>query len=153
MQKISADAMPLYAVPDKLARQFIEWIWGAREKTCFDFEVLTYPRSCMTVAKLGDEVAMMIPLQPVLMFESMVRKPGLTDRQSAMCLYRISKVVEKAMGDTGHREAYFLTNVAQEAETASHHGWTKALYDPEKQTWLMKRKTEAVEVAKDTKCS
>ena len=143
MKKISADVMPLYAVPEADAKKFIEWVWEVREKVQFDYDTLSYPRSCMTRAQDEDETLMMIPLQPVLMFESLTRKPGLTDRQSALCLHRIGEVVEKAMEDTGHREAYFLTNDAREAETCSRHGWTKCLYDPEKKIWLMKRKTEA----------
>jgi hypothetical protein len=151
MQKITADVMPLCDVPEADAKKFTEWVWNVKDKVCFDPDTLSYPRSCMTRAQNGEETLMMIPLQPVLMFESMTRKPGLTDRQSAMCLFKIGEVVEEAMQDSGHKEAYFLTNDAQEAETCSRHGWTKALYDPEKKTWLMKRKTQSAttEVTKD----
>jgi hypothetical protein len=143
MKKITADVMPLYAVPEEDAKKFIQWVWSARDKVNFDPDTLLYPRSCMTRAQNEEETLMLIPLQPVLMFESMARKPELSDGQSVYCLHKIGQVVESLMEDTGHREAYFLTNDEREAETCSRHGWTKALYDPEKKTWLMKRKTEA----------
>lgn len=146
MQKITSSIMPLYAVPEADAKKFIEWVWDVRQKVQFDYETLTYPRSCMTRAQNEEETLMLIPLQPVLMFESMTRKPNLSDRQSALCLYRIGQEVERVAKDTGHREAYFLTNDAREADTCSHHGWTKALYDPEKKTWLMKRKFNAEQI-------
>ena len=142
MQTITADMMPLYSVPLKDAQTFTKWVFDVRHKVSFDMDTLGYPRSCMTRAKQGDEMVMMIPIQPVLMFESMVRKPGLTDRQAAMAMFKIGEAVERAMVDTLHREAYFLTNDEREAETCSRHGWTKVLFDPEKKMWLMKRKHE-----------
>jgi hypothetical protein len=153
MKKVTADVMPIGSVPVEDAKKFISWIWDARFTTQFDKDTLSYPRSCMTRAQNDEETLMMVPIHPVLMFESMARKPGLTDRQSALCLWRIGQVVEKAMEDTGHREAFFLTNDSQEAETCSHHGWTKALYDPEKKTWLMKRKVAEPSVNSETTCS
>lgn len=142
MQKITADVMPLYSVPPEDAKLFTKWVYDVRHRVSFDMDTLNYPRSCMTLAKQGDETVMMIPLQPVLMFESMVRKPDLSPRQAAMCMWRIGEQVEQAMTHTGHREAYFLTNDAQEVETCSRHGWTVCLQDTERGQWLMKRKTE-----------
>jgi hypothetical protein len=144
LQKISADVMPLHAVPEDDAKKFIKWVWDVRHDVDFDYDTLSYPRSCMTRAQAGDETLMLIPLQPVLMFESMVHKPGMSDRETALCMARIGEVVEQAAVDTGHKESYFLTNDAREAETCSRHGWTKVLHDPEKRVWLMKRKFEKV---------
>jgi hypothetical protein len=135
--------MPLYAVPEEDAKQFIEWVWNVRQQVNFDYDTLTYPRSCMTRALDGAQTLMMIPIQPVLMFESMVHNPELSKPKIALCMSRIGETVEDAMKLTGHREAYFLTNDAQEAETCSNHGWTKALYDPEKKIYLMKKKIPA----------
>jgi hypothetical protein len=157
--QITATAMPMYAVPQEDAELFLKWVWDQREQTDFDMKTLSYPRSCMTRAQNDTETLMLLPLQPVLMFESLIRKPGLTDRQSALGLFRIGQVVEDAMKKTGHAEAYFLTNSEQEANTCANHGWVKALHDPEKKIWLMKRQVQlpdyrsAAPIADGEKCA
>ena len=143
MSKITADVMPLYAVSEEDAKKFIEWIWSVRDKTQFDYDTLTYPRSCMTRAQNEEEIVMLIPLQPVLMFESMARKPGTTDREAVLALLSIDQKVQDIMKDTGHREAYFITNDKGFADISEKNGWIKSLYDPEKNTYLMKRKVAA----------
>lgn len=123
MKKIRADLMPLYALPEEDARKFIAWVWALRDKNAFDMKVLSYPRACMTRAQDEDGTLMMVPLQPVLMYESLAPKPGLTDREMALCLKRISEIVEQAMRDTGHAETYFLTTEDKMAGIAATHGW------------------------------
>lgn len=149
MKPIVAELTPLYAVKQADANLFMQWVWKVRQLVNFDQDTLSYPRSCMTRASSGDETLMMVPLQPVLMFESMVRNPDITDLQSAICLRKIADVVEAAMVDTMHREAYFMTNNEKEADLCAARGWTKALYDPEKNTWLMKRKHALAEIQHD----
>jgi len=141
---IHAELAPIYAVPEADAKLFIQWVYDQRKNTNFDMDTLSYPRSCMTTAKAGDETLMMIPLQPTLWFESMIKKPGLTDRQSAMCMYKIGDAVERAAKDTGHKEGYFLTNSAAEVDAVSKRGWTIVLHDAERGQWLMKKKLNPV---------
>lgn len=142
--KITADFMPVSCVTLPDAELFIKWIWAQRETSNFDPETLGYPRSCMTMAKAGEDTLMFIPLQPILFFESMAKKPGLTDKQSALCMWRIGELVEQTMKLTGHAESYFITNDEQESTTCSRHGWTIVMHDAEKNLWLMKRKTQVV---------
>ncbi len=140
MREITADVMPLYAVPEEDAQKFIKWIWDVRQKVCFDADTLAYPRSCMTMAKIDGETSLMIPLQPVLMFESLARKPGLSNRETAVCMLRIGESVEDIAKLTGHAEGYFFTNDYPEVLACSKNGWTVYLHDPEKGVWMMKRK-------------
>jgi hypothetical protein len=144
MQKITADFQTVGTVSLSDATVFIKWIWEQREKTDFDPQVLSYPRACMTIAKSGDEPLMFIPLQPVLFFESMAKKPGLSDKEAALCMWKIGEIVEQTMKLTGHAESYFITNSETESVTCSRHGWTVVMHDAEKNLWLMKRKTEVV---------
>lgn len=139
--RITADFQTVGTVSLSDAKLFIDWIWEQRETTNFDAEVLSYPRACMTSAKNEEETLMFIPLQPVLFFESMAKKPGITDKQAAMCMWRIGELVEETMKLTGHAESYFITNSEQESVTCSRHGWSVAMHDQAKGLWLMKRKT------------
>jgi hypothetical protein len=139
VQTITADICPMYAVKPEDVKLFIHWMSEQRAQVDFDKETLSYPRSCMTHARKGEETVAMIPLQPVLMFESLVRKPELTKRQTALSLYRIGEEVERIAKDTGHREAYFITNDRDEAASCAKHGWTIELEDG-RGKWLMKRK-------------
>lgn len=143
MKKIIASVMPVGSVPMDDAKKFITWMWKAKEQTNFDQDALSYPRSCMTMAQQDGETVMMIPLHPVLMFESMVKKEGLSDRQAALGMYRIGEVVESVAKDTGHGEAYFITNDAREVHTTSRHGWTVVMHDADRGVWLLKRKVGA----------
>lgn len=126
------------------ATLFIEWMREQRGNTDFDLQVLSYTKSCMTLAKSGDETLMMIPLQPVLFFESMAKKPGLSDKAAALCMWRIGEIVDQTMKLTGHAESYFITNNERESITCSRHGWTVVMHDSLKNLWLMKHKTEVV---------
>jgi hypothetical protein len=149
MFKVEAEIMPLCSVLLEDVKKFISWIWDARLKTCFDMETLTYPRSCMTLAKIDGETSVMIPLQPVLMFESLVRKPGISNRETAISMLKIGEVVERVARDTGHREAYFITNDEPEVVACSKNGWIVYMHDVEKGVYLMKRKFIAVDYTKN----
>jgi hypothetical protein len=142
MQKITAEICPMYAVKPEDAALFSGWASLQRSNIDLDKSVLSYPRSCMTRALIGSETIAMIPLQPVFMFESLVHKPELTAKQTAMALWRIGETTEQVAALTGHREAYFITNDEAEARSCEKHGWEICLHDQVKQQWLMKRKFE-----------
>ena len=138
MQKITADIAALCNVSEADAELFIKWVWALRSKNAFDMKVMTYPRTCMARVQNEEETIMLLPFQPVLMYESLAPKPGLTDRQRALGLWRIGQVVEQAMKDTGLMEAYFLTTDDREAEVCAAHGWEEV----SKQFHVMKRRIE-----------
>lgn len=121
MKRITADIMALCKLPMEDTKKFISWI--LRKRNNLDVKVLSYPRACMTRATEGTETLMLIPVQPVLVFESMAAKPEITDHQMAMCLWRIGEVAESAMKDTGMHEAMFLTMDDKMVKLCASHGW------------------------------
>jgi hypothetical protein len=140
MREIHAELMPLYTVPKSDAKLFIEWMQIQRASTDFDRHVLGYPRACMAQVQKGEETIAMVPLHPVFMLESLARNPNLTDSQLVLALNSIDKKIQKAMQDSGMAESFFQTNNERFAEICELHGWEKALYDPAKKEWLMKKR-------------
>jgi hypothetical protein len=140
VKKIIADAFPIYAATEQDAELFMKWVWELRHKNNFDMDVLRETRAILCKASDDSGPLMYLPAHPVLMYESLAPRPDLTNRQTAICLWRIGQVMENAMRDTGMCEAYFITSDQTEAEVCAAHGWTIAMHDPEKKTWLMKRK-------------
>lgn len=125
MKKITAKVLALCNVPLKDAENFISWIWQARTINCFDPEVLSYPRSCMTMAEDGDGATLYIPIQPVLMFESIAPRPGISPKREALSLWRIGQKLEEVSRDTGLMEQYFLCKDNRVAEICKQHGFTE----------------------------
>ena len=140
MKEIEANLMPLFAVPETDQKLFTEWMWDQRIITDFDKSVLGYPRACMTQVQQGDETIVMVPVHPVFMLESLARNPNLTDSQLVLALNRIDGLIQKLMQDSGIAEAFFQTDIERFADICEKHGWEKALYDPAKKQWLMKKR-------------
>lgn len=124
---------------EKDAENFVQWVYELKDNN-FDPGVMFYPRTIMCRAQAGEEPIVYLPLQPVLMFESLAPKPGLSSRQTAMALWKIGEAVDKAALETGFREAYFFTNDEREAQVCALHGWKIAMYDDKQKAWLMKHK-------------
>lgn len=139
-RSITASIRPLYAMVEDDVRKFVSWVWRGRKENGVDASVLSYPRTCMMTAKSGDETLLMIPLQPVLFFESMSRKEDLSDREVAICMWRIGQLQEQVAKDLGYGEGYFTTTDAGVAEITSRHGWEQVMYDADKKMFLMKKK-------------
>lgn len=123
MKKITATAMPLYECTEEDAKLFMDWVWLQRSINMFDPQVLTYPRTVMCKAGTEEETMLYIPLQPVLMWDAIAPKPGLTARQEALCLWKIGQVVEDAMKLCGFGEAYFLCSDDRVADICAEHGF------------------------------
>lgn len=140
MRNFETDFMPLCAVPESDAARFIEWMSGQRIKTNFDSSVLGYPRACMTRVRQGEETIAMVPIQPTLMLESLARNPDLTDSQLVLALASLDQQLQQLMQDSGIAETFFQTNIERFADICEAHGWIKALYDPEKHEYLMKKR-------------
>jgi hypothetical protein len=140
MEEIQAELMPLYAVSEADAKLFIKWMQTQRTNTDFDPSVLGYPRACMARVHQGEEPIAMVPIHPVFMLESLARNPELTDSQLVLALNSIDKKVQQAMQDSGIAETFFQTNNERFAYICERHGWIKALYDPVKKEWLMKKR-------------
>ena len=137
---ITAELMPVASVTPQDAELFSGWAWERREQTCFDPDTLSYPRSCMAKASDGDGSFLFLPFHPVLMFESLITKPGVSASKTALGMFRIGEQAEAIARQTGHGEAYFITNDADEVALTQKRGWVVVMQDAEKKLWLMKRK-------------
>lgn len=137
---IETNLMPVGATPENDVKLFLEWMWEQRIKTNFDKNVLGYPRTCMAQVKKAEETVALVPVHPVLMLESLARNPNLTDSELVLALDSVNDTIQQVMRDTGMAEAFFQTNIERFADICEKHGWEKALYDPAKHTWLMKKR-------------
>lgn len=138
--EIQADLLALCKVPEEDAKLFIKWMFEQKEATNFDFQTLTYPRACMARAQEATETIAMAPMHPVLMMESLAHDPNLSDSELILALARINEQLFQAMKGTGMAESFFITNNERFANTCENHGWVKAMFDPERHEWLMKRR-------------
>lgn len=123
MTKITAELLPLYALPLDEAKLFTDWVWQARKINMFDPEVLKAPRAAMVRAVNEQGPLLFVPLQPVLMLESLAPKPGLTPRQEAMSLWRVGEAVEGAAKLCGFQEVVFMTRDDRVADICAEHGF------------------------------
>jgi hypothetical protein len=138
MKRITADVLPLPTLTPQDVQNFVEWVTSIDNS--FDKDVMFYPRTVMLRA-LSDGVPIVyVPLQPVLMYESLAPRPDLSNLQRAVSLREISATVDAMATHTGHGEGYFMTNSKEEMELVTKRGWKVCLYDPERRTWLLKRK-------------
>lgn len=138
MLKIETEVMPIGFLPEEDVRVFSRWMWEQREKTNFDMATIGAPRACIIKASKGEKVLAYVPIQPVIFIESLCSSPDVTKDQLAMAFYKIQEQVKDLLRDSGHAEAYFVTTDAEFADFAEAHGWTKYLFDPEKNAWLVK---------------
>jgi len=137
-----AELMPICALPMDDAKLFAEWMKEQRFFTHFDPKVISYPRSAIVRVKNEDETTVMVPVHPVLMIESLGKKPGMGKPEAFQSLKEISDLLEEACLHTGFGEQYFLTGDESFVRAAILNGnWRVALYDQERKTWLMKRRT------------
>jgi len=143
--KIKADVIPLCHLTLEDVQSFIKWVWTLRKKNDFDMRVISHPRTVMFKASDESGPIAFVPAQPVLMFESLAPKPGLTNRQTAVSLSRINEVAESVMKDVGMLEAFFITNDEPEVKLCTARGWKVILHDPEKGQWLVKKQIELPE--------
>lgn len=140
MKRIWADILALCTVPVSDAELFSKWMLEQHVQTNFDIKTLAYPRTCMARAKDGDETIAMVPLHPFIMMESLAQKSDLTDSELVLALARIDEQLFEMMKMTGLAETFFITNNKRFADTCENHGWIKAMFDPERKEWLMKRR-------------
>lgn len=145
MKKITGDVLRQEDLTEQDAENFVAWVFAQQDKNDFDPSVMYYPRTVMCRALADEEPFLYVPLQPILMYESLASKPGTTSRQTAMGLWKISEAIDKLALETGFREAYFITSDEREATVCSLRGWTIIMHDPERKVWLMKHRVKPKE--------
>ena len=126
ISRITARIRPLYEVPLEEAKNFCAWVFSLIGRTQFDMAIMNHPRMCMTSAHdENGEPILYIPIQPVLMFDALAPRPGLSKKQIAFSMWKIGEITERAMQDSGICDAYLYTNDDDEADTCAKHGWVE----------------------------
>lgn len=141
MRGIESIVIPMCSILKSDVLKFIEWMTPEqRKKTDFDKSVIGYPRACMVQVQQNKETIVQVPLHPVLMLESLVQNPHLTDSQLVLALASINEEIQKVMQDTGMAEVFFQTTIERFADICANNGWEKNMYDPEQGKWLLKKR-------------
>jgi hypothetical protein len=109
---------------------FIAWVWAARAINAFDPKVISYPRTIMLTADkevkgCPTEPILYLPVQPVLMLESLAPKPGISPHEEAAALGRFGELLEQISKETGIQEQYFLCKDDRVADLCVKHGFTE----------------------------
>ena len=127
--KITTRCVPVGGMVKEDWENFISWVWEARKINNFDPDVVSYPRSVMLTAdketENTSEPILYLPIQPVLMLESLAPKPGITPREEALALWRLGELLEQITKDTGLQEHYFICKDDRMADYCSKHGFTE----------------------------
>jgi hypothetical protein len=135
MKKIKAEILPVASIGEDEAKTFAEWVWKMRHLNMFDMNVIGYPRTAMLKASDEEKALLYMPIQSVLMFDSIAPRPGLTPRQEALCLARIRDLVDDVAKSSRHRETYFFCKDDRVADISIKHG-----YEEIKGVRLLRRK-------------
>lgn len=136
MKKIEAEIMPVAAVPITEIPILADYMHKMLGLNMFDMDVLSYPRTVMVKASDGEEPLVYMPLQAVLMYDSLAPKPGITPRQEAVCLKKIVDAVDEAARVTGFAETWFICKDDRVADIAVRHGFQEI-----KNVRVLKKKT------------
>lgn len=136
MKQITADLLPIGAMGEEQGKDYLSWV----HPVGFDPEVLMAPRTIMARALSKDEPVLMVPVQPILRFESLATKPGMSVLQVARGLQAIGALVDQVARETGFAAAEMLTCVEAEKDLCIRRGWYVMLYDPSGPTWLLRHK-------------
>lgn len=123
MNKVKAYFCTVGDLSEQDKKNFAEWVWGARNINYFDPDVLRYPRTIITSAEDEGGALLYIPVQPVLMFESIAPRPELSPRKEALSLWRIGQMLEDVSKLTGYREQYCKDD--RVADICAKHGFTE----------------------------
>jgi hypothetical protein len=112
-----------FPMPDQ--EKFVDWIWSARKINCFDPDILLYPRTILYTAEDQDGPLLYLPVQPVLMLESLAPRPGVSPRKEALALWKLGEMLEETSRITGIQEQYFLCKDQRVVDICSRHGFDK----------------------------
>lgn len=120
--KIQAEIKIVGKMEPPEQQEFTDWV----QKTplnMFDPDVIGYP--CAMMLKAFDEngALLYIPLQSVLMYDSIAAKPGITPKQEALSMWRIGELVDSIQKDLGYGESYFVCRDDRVADICLRHGF------------------------------
>lgn len=105
------------------AETFTQWCQQTAEKTHFDLDILQYPLLRVFAADEQGKTRGFLPIHPVLMLESLVTDPELSDYQRARLLRVLIPAVVSRAWDEQIREVYFVCFDDKLAELALSSGF------------------------------
>lgn len=144
MYRITTRVSTIAEVPEKDQNTFVDWVWKARDINCFDKDILTYPRSIMLTADDDEGPLLYLPVQPVLMLESLAPRPGVSPRKEALALWKLGEQLEQISKSTGICEQYFLCQDDRVVDLCTRHG-----FEEMKGYRLLKKKIPVPDIPKE----
>lgn len=106
---------------------FSDWVWRARAINCFDKDIVGYPRTIMLTAEDKDGPILYLPVQPVLMLESLAPRPEVSPRKEALALWKLGEMLDGISQAVGMQEQYFLCKDDRVADICSKHGFQELI--------------------------
>lgn len=120
--KIEAEIKTVGRMDIEEQKEFVAWVQSTRFNM-FDPAVISYPRATMLKASDEKGALIYIPLQPVLMYDAIAARPGITPRQEALSMWRIGELVDTVQKDLGYGESYFVCRDDRVADICLRHGF------------------------------
>lgn len=106
----------------------------------FDTDILMYPDKVKFYCARADRLLVFLPVQNVLMLESLGVEPDATELEVAKSIEVLMKfVVGKAL-DMGYNELYFIVKDTRVAAYAERHGFEDVMADPVRGVTLFRLK-------------
>ena len=106
----------------------------------FDVDILQYPDKVKFYCARAEKPLVFLPIQNVLMLESLGVEPGTSGLDVAKAIEVLIKfTVGKAL-DMGYNELYFVVKDANVARYAERHGFELMMHDPEIKCYLFRMK-------------
>lgn len=108
-------------------KEFADWAWRARGRTTFDAGMLGHPRAAMFIARNSGAEAAYLPVETVLMAESFIPRPGISNLAIAAALGCFDKALLHAASMTGIGNIYCYVPEGEidYANKIERHGWVE----------------------------
>lgn len=115
---------PIWVRPaePKDAGLLADWMAKARAINIFDMDIVNYP-SLQVLCAHNSEPLLYMPLQLVVMLESLAPKPGITPREEALALRELAHAVVLLAKQHKVSEVYFLCKDQRVVDFATAHGF------------------------------
>ena len=105
--------------------QLKQWIEDGKDKNAFDPKVLGYPCTETYAVHTNGTTHAVMPIQPVVMLESIGINPEASPSQAASAMMELLKAVALLAQRAGSRELYFLASDDGTSDGAERLGFVK----------------------------
>lgn len=99
--------VPVRGIKPEEFDTLVKWLVEQQDKNYVDLGMLSYPKTAVLVAGNGTPNLFM-PVQPVLMLESLAAKPGISGRDFMKSLKCLVDSVKEIAAKQGIAELYFF---------------------------------------------